>query len=268
MTGVMGTGTGEEFLEVQALSVLNGTLYVGGRFRYVQQGASGTKTEQPYLAAFDAKSGEWRSTFLPKLDGQVWDIEPLGNKIIIAGEFTNVDGEPNTAGMAALDPATGKVVPGWRTTFTRASGLPVKVKALDTQDGWLYVGGAFNHVSGGNPLSAKVWSVMGARVRVTDGRPDETWTPASTCPWSTSTPARRATASTSAASSRTSTTSPPTASPCSPPPPRPRWSPAWASGSRAPPPPTATTASRSPSTATASGWAAPSTTSSSTPATT
>ncbi|WP_068920817.1 fibrinogen-like YCDxxxxGGGW domain-containing protein [Planobispora rosea] len=177
VTGVMGTGTGEEFLEVQALSVLNDTIYVGGRFRYVQQGASGTKKEQPYLAAFDVKTGEWRPSFLPKLDGQVWDIQPLGDKIIIAGEFTNVDGEPNTTGMAALDPATGKVVPGWRTTFTRASGLAVKVKALDVQGGWLYVGGAFNHVSGGNPLSSKIWSVMAARVRVSDGRPDDTWTP-------------------------------------------------------------------------------------------
>ncbi|MBG0827418.1 galactose oxidase [Planomonospora sp. ID67723] len=177
VTGVMGSGVGEEFLEVQALGVLGDTVYVGGRFRYVQQGAAGAKKEQPYLAAFDADSGEWRSSFLPVLNGQVWDIQPLGDKIVIAGEFTGVNGEPNTAGMAALDPATGKVVPGWRTTFTRASGLAVKVKALDVQDDWLYVGGAFNHVAGGSPLSSKVWAVAAARVRVSDGRPDEKWTP-------------------------------------------------------------------------------------------
>ncbi|MFC4058766.1 fibrinogen-like YCDxxxxGGGW domain-containing protein [Planomonospora corallina] len=177
VTGVMGTGTGEEFLEVQALEVLGDTIYVGGRFKYVQQGATGVKKDQPYLAAFDVRSGEWRSSFLPRLDGQVWDIQALGDKIVVAGEFTSVNGEAGTVGMAALDPATGRVVPGWRTTFTRASNLTVKVKALDVQGGWLYAGGAFNHVSGGNPLSSKVWAVMAARVRVSDGRPDETWTP-------------------------------------------------------------------------------------------
>ncbi|WP_093169070.1 fibrinogen-like YCDxxxxGGGW domain-containing protein [Sinosporangium album] len=180
VTGVVGGGVGEEHLEVQAMGTLGNTIYVGGRFQYVQKGANpgpGEKVQQQYLAAFDVSTGEWRTQFLPTLDGQVWDIQTLDDKVIIAGEFTNVNGEPNTAGMAALDPTTGAVVPGWRTTFTRAGGLPVKIKALDRQGDWIYVGGGFNHVSGGNPLSSPVWAVAAARVRVSDGRPDADWTP-------------------------------------------------------------------------------------------
>ncbi|GII93515.1 fibrinogen-like YCDxxxxGGGW domain-containing protein [Sinosporangium siamense] len=180
VTGVVGGGVGEENLEVQSLGILGNTIYVGGKFSHVQKGpnpAPADKVNQQYLAAFDLATGEWRSGFLPQLDGQVWDIQALDDKVVIAGEFTNVNGEPNTAGMAALDPATGAVVPGWRTTFTRAGGLPVKVKALDRQGDWIYIGGGFNHVSGGNPLSSPVWAVAAARVRVSDGRPDANWTP-------------------------------------------------------------------------------------------
>lgn len=179
VTGVVGGGVGEENLEVQGIGFLGDTAYVGGRFQYVQKGATpapADKIEQSYLAAFDVNTGEWRSTFRPTLNGQVWDIQTAGDKVIIAGEFTSVNGEPNTAGVAALDPVTGAVVPNWRATFTRA-GSTLKVKALDLQGDWIYVGGGFDHVTGGNPLFGPVWVGGATRLRLSDGRPDENWTP-------------------------------------------------------------------------------------------
>ena len=56
-------------------------------------------------------------------------------------------------------------------------GLPAQVRAIDYQDGWLYIGGRFNRVSGGNPLTGPVTVGRAARLRVSDGKPDGTWKP-------------------------------------------------------------------------------------------
>jgi hypothetical protein len=49
------------------------------------------------------------------------------------------------------------------------------VKALDLQDGWLYVGGRFTKVSGAG--SGDITVGRAARLRASDGRPDGTWKP-------------------------------------------------------------------------------------------
>lgn len=178
VTGVTGGGTGELNIEVQALTPIGGTMYVGGKFEYVQKGrtpAAGEKIRQPYLAAFDIATGAWKPAFRPRLDGQVWDLQAgPGGSLLAAGEFTSASGVAGTSGLVALDPATGAVRPGFRASVT--SPLGVKVRALDVQDGWLYLGGSFQSVSGGTP-SATVSVRNAARVRLTDGRPDGVWRP-------------------------------------------------------------------------------------------
>src|SRR5690606_9223978 len=89
--------TGETTIEpwntnVLAIKAHGDRVFVGGRFTTVRNGAGGATTSQPYLAAFDL-DGRWISTFRPRLDGRVWDMEvtPEG-RLIIAGDFTNVDG--------------------------------------------------------------------------------------------------------------------------------------------------------------------------------
>ncbi|MEO3782540.1 fibrinogen-like YCDxxxxGGGW domain-containing protein [Actinocorallia sp. B10E7] len=180
VTGVVGGGSGEQNIEVQGLAVLNNVLYVGGKFRYVQKGATpgtGEKVERPYLAAFDASTGDWLPAFAPVLNGQVWDIQAAGDKIVIGGEFTSVNGEAHTAGVAALDPVTGAVVPGWRASVTLSDGSAALVRAIDLEGGWLYLGGNFTRISGGDPVGSQVTLSRTARVRLTDGRPDGTWKP-------------------------------------------------------------------------------------------
>ncbi|MDP9847190.1 fibrinogen-like YCDxxxxGGGW domain-containing protein [Streptosporangium lutulentum] len=179
VTGVVGGGSGEQNIEVQSLAVLGDTLYVGGKFEYVQRGANpvpADRVRQPYLAAFDVSTGEWKPGFRPVLNGQVWDIQAADDKIVIGGEFTNANGETDTGGLAALDPATGAVVPTWRAPIAHTSSTPL-VRTLDREGDWIYVGGQFNRISGGVPIGAQITLGRAARVRVSDGRPDGTWKP-------------------------------------------------------------------------------------------
>ena len=95
---------------VLTMKVFGSRTYVGGRFTGVQNGPSATPVAQQSLAAFSA-DGNFIDTFRPTIDGRVWDIAMTEDgKLIVAGDFTSVNGAPNTQGLAALDPETGQVV--------------------------------------------------------------------------------------------------------------------------------------------------------------
>jgi hypothetical protein len=183
VTGVVGGGSGEHNIEVQALAQVGNTMFVGGKFEYVQKGASpaaGEKVRQPYLAAFDVATGAWRQDFRPVLDGTVWDLQgtPDG-RLIVGGEFSSVNGQPATAAIAALDPRTGAPLSSWPVRLEANGNSYTKpiVKAMDYQDGWIYAGGSFTHVTGGVPQTGPVQVGRVARLRASDGRPDGTWKP-------------------------------------------------------------------------------------------
>ncbi|MFI0454558.1 fibrinogen-like YCDxxxxGGGW domain-containing protein [Actinomadura sp. 6N118] len=181
--GVTETTTGlpgEAHLEVQGFAVNGNTIYVGGEFKNVQKGpnpAAGEKVAQPYLAAFDTQTGEWKSGFRPKLNGSVWDLQMVGGKLVVGGEFTKANDAANTAGLVALDPVTGQNAPGWLGNVTATDGGPAVVRTLDLQGDWLYAGGTFTKVRGGNPITADVTLGRAARFRASDGKPDGTWKP-------------------------------------------------------------------------------------------
>ncbi|HWJ98341.1 MAG TPA: fibrinogen-like YCDxxxxGGGW domain-containing protein [Acidimicrobiales bacterium] len=134
---------------VLALKVFGNRTFVSGRFTGVQQGPTGTPVPQQSLAAFSI-DGNFIDTFRPKIDGRVWDLAlTADNKLIIAGDFTSVNGKPNTQGMAALDPDTGEVITSWKAKAYRADGTRSFVRALDVHDGTVYAAGNFNRVDGG-----------------------------------------------------------------------------------------------------------------------
>lgn len=152
VTGVIGDPSNELDTEVQALRQIGDTMYVGGHFRYVQRGATPApdeKIEQPFLAAFDVVTGEWRSDFRPTLDNNVWDIIELpGGQVGVAGSFKSVNGDPAYSGLVSLDPSTGQVSPGWGLRVENRStntSRQLEVRALDRQDDYLYFGGDFTH---------------------------------------------------------------------------------------------------------------------------
>lgn len=184
--GVAGYNDGAAFTdldaEVLAFAQLGDTMYVGGKFTQVKQGSSGTPVSQPYLAAFDVDTGEWRSDFRPQVTAPVWEmvVTPEG-RLIVGGEFTNVNGSPNTAALASVDPVTGATDTTWTANLqSQFTNTLAYVMALDVQDGWIYVGGQFTHVTGGDPLFGPVQLTRLTRVRTTDGKPDGVWKPAVT----------------------------------------------------------------------------------------
>ncbi len=150
--GVAGMNhTGEQVVEpwntnVLAIESSDTRVYVGGRFTGVKQGPSGATTAQNALAAFDL-DGTWISTFRPVITGRVWDIALTpDNKLIIAGDFTSVNGNTNARGLAALDPATGALLTGWKARVSRVGGTEWRVRTIDVRDGWVYAAGTFDRV--------------------------------------------------------------------------------------------------------------------------
>ena len=124
-------------------------VFVGGRFTGVQQGPAGATTPQASLAAFDL-DGNWITTFRPLIVGRVWDIVLTpDNKLILAGDFTSVNGVANTRGLAALDPTTGAVIPGWKARVSRVGATEWRVRTIDVRGAWIYAGGAFDRVVAG-----------------------------------------------------------------------------------------------------------------------
>jgi trimeric autotransporter adhesin len=158
--GVVGMDrTGETTIEpwhtnVLSLKVHGDRTYVGGRFTGVQQGPNNPEVSQPFLAAFTL-DGQFVSTFRPQVNGRVWDIVATDDgKIIIAGDFTSVNGSADAQGIAALDATTGQLVPGFKARAFRADGGRSFVRALDIRDGVVYAGGNFNRFHGGT------WNVI------------------------------------------------------------------------------------------------------------
>jgi len=180
VTGINpGTSAPSVYFYVKSFAQIGNTIYVGGKFRQVQHGLGGPTFTQSYLAAFDKDTGEWIPSFNPVIDGPVWKVKaaPDGSKLFVGGEFTNVNGVANTSGLAALDPTTGAPVSGW-TAYTSWPSGSNDVRAMDIDNGWLYIAGSFTRVAGGatdfvGPLTVSRL----ARVRLSDGRPDWNWTP-------------------------------------------------------------------------------------------
>lgn len=179
VTGLGAGGTAETAGEVQAFAQIGGTMYVGGNFTTVQKGATATGADsvaQPYLAAFDATTGELVRSFKPVLNNQVKALAALPDgRLAIGGEFTTVGGTART-GLAVLDPATGALDTGWTTSLeNRVGDKTVSVRGLDTDGTWLYLTGAFTHFT--KPGTTERYARNGARVRLADGIADKDWNP-------------------------------------------------------------------------------------------
>jgi len=180
--GVAGSGDGRTTLyndEVLAFTQAGGSMIVGGNFRYAQQGANGSggdRVEQPFLAAFDVDTAQFRPGFRPRFNGQVKALETLPSGLVVAGgEFTRVNGV-SAPGIVALDPGTGDIAGDWQVRLENNTDRgKLFVRTLEVDRGQLYVGGSFTHLSRGR---TKIYARNAARVSATSGTPDATWRPA------------------------------------------------------------------------------------------
>jgi trimeric autotransporter adhesin len=188
--GVSGLANGfstERDTEVRSMAQIDSRMFVGGNFAQVDRYADGSSVAQSYLAAFDAGTrdhagtGDWIPSFRPTFNGKVNALAKLPSGLLaVGGEFTTVNGTPQ-AGLVVLDPGTGAVAPGFGVKLDYRPATGTKggtVTSLGVQGSWLYVGGTFTHVAGGNPVGAFVYAKRGVRLDAGTGRPDSTWNPA------------------------------------------------------------------------------------------
>lgn len=160
--------------QVWDFAEINGVMYVGGRFQTVRQYSGATEYSQPFLAAFDVATGQWIPSFRPVLDDGVYSlaVAPGGNRLLVGGEFTNVNGAPFTSGFAALDPFTGEPDPAFKLSVTRESG-PHLVKDIEVFGNDVYLGGRFSLVQ--NPGGDPVRRYSLTRLNGTTGALDTGW---------------------------------------------------------------------------------------------
>ena len=175
VTGTGAGGTGELATEVQTFAQIGNTMYVGGNFTTVRNQSGSQSVAQSYLAAFDATTGEWISSFRPTFDNQVRSLAALPDgRLAVGGEFTTANGQARS-GLAVLDASSGDLSASWTTEVqNRGSSGKVSVRGLEVSDGQLYVGGLFTHVVKGD---LAWYERNGARISLSTGNGDAAWNP-------------------------------------------------------------------------------------------
>lgn len=175
VSGFANGSSGELNTEVAEFAEVDGKVYVGGNFKFVQRNQAGAdQVQQSNLAAFDVNTGEWVPGFRPTLNGQVKALTALPDgRLAVGGQFTTVNGTAQP-GLAILDPDTGQLS-GWQVAAEhRATGSMPYIRDLDVQDGHLYVAGAMTHLTRvGSTTSASTWN--GGRITLSTGTPDISW---------------------------------------------------------------------------------------------
>jgi hypothetical protein len=149
---------------VYALHRNDNTVFAGGSFQSVKD-RGGPTISSPYLAAFDATTGDHIPGFTPQLDDQVRAIAVSvdGSRIYVGGKFDFVDGQPRR-GLVALDATTGRPVSG------EVPELMGNVYDLELFGNYLYAVGTFS----GSPGLVHRFA---ARIDLRTGAIDTTWKP-------------------------------------------------------------------------------------------
>jgi hypothetical protein len=97
---------------VRSVAVTSSKVYAGGAFT--------TAAGQPrsYLAAFSTGNGALDPGWRPVANGYVWDVKAANGWVYAGGEFTSINGDAHGRFLAALDPTTGAIQPGYNSQVT------------------------------------------------------------------------------------------------------------------------------------------------------
>jgi hypothetical protein len=131
---------------VYALAATNTTVFMGGWFSGV---GSASRSRLAAVRASDAELLAWNPV---AAGGDVNNmvISPDGTKLVVGGNFTTVNGSSNPGyGMAALNTATGALLPWAVNGLVRNGGINASIYSLTT-DGTNVYGTGYVFGSGGN----------------------------------------------------------------------------------------------------------------------
>ncbi len=111
------------------------------------------------------------------LDGEVWDVEKVGNTIVVAGNFTQVRTSLNgpvidQAAIFAYDEDSGRFIDTFRPTIIGGARI-AEIRDLEAADDGrsVYIGGRFTAIDDGTDGRVRTRNRL-ARLNVTDGRLD------------------------------------------------------------------------------------------------
>jgi len=150
-------------------------MFVAGGFLDVQESKYSTPIPQPFLAAFDARSGDWIDSFRPQLDRIVYSLADLNGTLLVGGEFEQVNGQART-GLVGLDPITGAIDPTFAGYVERPwSNLRAMVRDIKVHGDNIYVAGNFSHLNGAWGVRTRVYKA--ARLVGQNGAVDAGWKP-------------------------------------------------------------------------------------------
>ncbi len=150
-------------------------MFVGGAFLNVQEDGDATPIPQAFVAAFDARTGDWIDTWRPTLDRAVYALENFNGTLLVGGEFETVNGTSRT-GLVGLDPITGQVDPTFSGYVERPwSDLRAMVRDLRAHGDDVYIVGNFSHVVGAWGVRTRVYKA--ARLSGSIGTVNSDWRP-------------------------------------------------------------------------------------------
>ena len=94
---------------VRSVAVTPSKVYAGGAFT--------TAGGQPrsYLAAFNTSGGALDPSWTPVANGYVWDVRAANGWVYAGGEFTSINNDVHGRFLAALDPTSGAIQPGYNS---------------------------------------------------------------------------------------------------------------------------------------------------------
>ena len=121
---------------VRALTVVGGTVYIGGGFSTVNGLA------RRRLAAVTTAGTV--TNFVHTADNTPYGMASDGTRVYVGGTFTTIDGQTRSR-LAAFDVATGALVTGWNPAPND------RVDSVYAYAGRIYVGGLFTQVNGKAP---------------------------------------------------------------------------------------------------------------------
>ncbi|MCC6437069.1 MAG: fibronectin type III domain-containing protein [Acidimicrobiales bacterium] len=152
---------------VFAVLVVGDTLYVGGEFTQLRSTTTGQTLARTNLAAFDVATTAPRTAFTANTNGRVMDLAHDGQRLYVAGAFSDVNGNWRNR-LAAVDATTGAV----QSFRTQLNSWAMAVEVLN---GVVYVGGSFTQANGtARSRLAAVDAVTGAVISGFDPAPNNT----------------------------------------------------------------------------------------------
>ena len=157
---------------VNAMLVMNGTVYVGGTFSTVQNANSSVNITRNYILAYNATTGAVSTTFRPIVTGAVEALAPGpdGASVYVGGNFGSTNGSTTYRRLVRVNATTGATVTSFLTNPSRM------VTDLVLRNGLLYASGEFTRIGGAARSGL-------ARLDPTTGAADPTLNVPFTDPW-------------------------------------------------------------------------------------